>query len=241
MDPENESQFKTTPASSQPNQRTQPWRVFLPKEMFEKEEVEDLDTGSMGKDGLVKHKVEADSKSLGKHWLTIFDSVEDGYHITDSIPSAPMGSVLITTRNENVGFQLASNTLRVPPSTVEEGTTLLLTIIQRDNYSKEEREAASNLSRQLDGLPLAVNLMASQMVSRQMSPIQFIKSFERYSERLLTVNTAFHSSFDSLDETLVTVFGVARFVVPDAIPDDLFKPDDDTPIGKEGPWDDPWV
>ncbi|EXM03682.1 hypothetical protein NOF04DRAFT_19837 [Fusarium oxysporum II5] len=184
MDPENESQFKTIPASSQPDQRSQPWKLFLPKEMFEKEEVEDLDTGNMGKDGLVRHKVEADSKSLGKHWLTIFESVEDGYHITDSIPSAPMGSVLITTRNENVGFQLASNTLRVPPFTVEEGTTLLLTIIQRDNYSKEEREAASNLSRQLDGLPLAVNLMASQMVSRQMSPIQFIKSFERYSERL---------------------------------------------------------
>ncbi|KAJ4167289.1 hypothetical protein BFJ63_vAg3231 [Fusarium oxysporum f. sp. narcissi] len=65
MDPENESQFKTTPASSQPDQRAQPWKVFLPKEMFEKEEVEDLDTGSMGKDGLVRHKVEADSKSLG--------------------------------------------------------------------------------------------------------------------------------------------------------------------------------
>jgi hypothetical protein len=33
--------------------------------MFEKEEVEDLDAGSMGKDGLVRLKVEADSKSLG--------------------------------------------------------------------------------------------------------------------------------------------------------------------------------
>ncbi|EXL83181.1 hypothetical protein FOPG_04165 [Fusarium oxysporum f. sp. conglutinans race 2 54008] len=33
--------------------------------MFEKEEVEDLDTGSMGKGGLVRHNVEADSKSLG--------------------------------------------------------------------------------------------------------------------------------------------------------------------------------
>lgn len=95
-----------------------------------------------------------------------------------------MGSVLITARNENVGFQLASKTLRVPPFTAEEGTTLLLTIIQRDNYSKEEREAASNLSRQLDGLPLAIHLMASQMVSRQISLIQFIKSFERYLERL---------------------------------------------------------
>ncbi|KAJ4273862.1 hypothetical protein NW764_011724 [Fusarium oxysporum] len=219
MDPENESQFKTTPASSQPDQRAQPWKVFLPKEMFEKEEVEDLDTGSMGKDGLC------------------------GFDQQQSIPSAPTDGIRLNhhSRNENFGFQLVSNTLRVPPSTVEEGTTLLLTIIQRDNYSKEEREAASNLSRQLDGLPLAVNPMASQMVSRQMSPVQFIKSFDRYSERFLTVNTAFHSSFDSLDETSVTVFGVARFVVPDAIPDDLFKPDDDTPIGKEGPWDDPWV
>ncbi|KAH7171806.1 hypothetical protein DER46DRAFT_165853 [Fusarium sp. MPI-SDFR-AT-0072] len=107
----------------------------------------------------------------------IFDNVEDGYHITESMPSAPMGSVLITTRNEKFGFQLASNNIRVPPFTVEEGTTLLLNIIQRDSYSKEEREAASNLSRQLYGLPLAISLMASQMVSRQMSPIQFFKYF----------------------------------------------------------------
>ncbi|KAL9570820.1 hypothetical protein ACKAV7_005157 [Fusarium commune] len=83
--------------------------------------------------------------STDKHWLMILDNVEDGYHITESMPSATMGSVLITTRNEKVGFQLASNTIRVPPFTVEEGTTLLLNIIQRDSYSKEEREAASNL------------------------------------------------------------------------------------------------
>ncbi|KAJ4120423.1 hypothetical protein NW769_000269 [Fusarium oxysporum] len=219
MDPENESQFKTNQRLASLTNALSLGEYSYPKRCSRRKKSKILILEAWGK----------------------VDFVEDGYHITDSIPSTPMGSVLITTRNENVGFQLASNTLRVPPSTVEEGTTLLLTIIQRDNYSKEEREAASNLSRQLDGLPLAVNLMASQMVSRQMSPIQFIKSFERYSERLLTVNTAFHSSFDSLDETLVTVFGVARFVVPDAIPDDLFKPDDDTPIGKEGPWDDPWV
>ncbi|KAM0543151.1 hypothetical protein ACHAPJ_012493, partial [Fusarium lateritium] len=86
-----------------------------------------------------------------------------------------------------------------------------------------------------------------------MSPIQFFKYFERYSERLLEkgrsnnvyykqgINTAFHASFDSLDEISVTVFGVTCFVSPDAIPDELFKPDPKTPVGGEEPWDDPWV
>ena len=66
MLPDSEIQPKKAPQSSQPaDQRAQPWKTFLSKDMFEKEETEDIHGGSMGKGGLVRLKVEPDSKGLG--------------------------------------------------------------------------------------------------------------------------------------------------------------------------------
>lgn len=187
-------------------------------------------------------------------WLIIFDNVDNGADLRGCWPVTVRGSILITTRNDSVALETATKSTKIPLFKPSEGSTIILNVVQREAYSQSERAAAVTLAEKLDGLALALNLMATQIYLKQMTVADFLNYYEANSERLSKtpragtrnryyshgLDTAFQTAFDSLDELSVVVFGVACFVAPDAIPDQLFKPDSDTPIGKEEPWNDPF-
>lgn len=168
-------------------------------------------------------------------WLLIFDNVEELDVLHDYWPTSSKGSVLITSRHENVAFELNANTLKISPFTTEQGSSLLLKTLHRTSYSDEEKEGAEALSVVLGGLALAITVAAMQIRLKRM-PIQgFVQSYTekgpsvQSSSRIKNIfykhslETVWKTAFSGLDLNAAFVFDAACFCAPDNLPISLFE------------------
>jgi hypothetical protein len=172
--------------------------------------------------------------------LLVFDNVEDVDLIRHCWAASPLGSVLITSRKEVVSVDPASGGLEVPVFTAFEGAGFLYSILKRKTYSDTERDSCTKLAARLDGLPLALMLMGVQIRTKHTKIERFLNDyeddFERYHKTPAlgihnmyyrhSLETAYVTSFKSLSQQSLAIFGIICLVAPDRIPEDLFQPSD---------------
>ncbi|KUJ06621.1 uncharacterized protein LY89DRAFT_790467 [Mollisia scopiformis] len=180
-------------------------------------------------------------------WLLVFDNIEDPHLLRGCWPSAPHGSILVTSRNNVVSFDHAAGGVPLPTFDAHEGSAFLMNLLARKNYSEEEIASAETLSSTLGGLPLALNLMGTQIHTRGKPIKQFLTQYQTNAKRLHdrpregiqniyyqhSLRTVWQTSFDPLEADSVVIQGVLTFIRPDDVPEELFVPQEDQALGEE--------
>jgi hypothetical protein len=168
-------------------------------------------------------------------WLIIFDNVEELSVLDDYWPTSSGGSILITSRHENVAFEVNANTLKICPFSTEQGSTLLLKTLHRNTYSEDEKQGAEALSRVLGGLALAITVAAMQIRLKRMPIQKFVQSYTekgpsvQSSSKIKNIfykhslETVWKTAFSSLDSNAAFIFDAACFCAPDNLPISLFE------------------
>ncbi|KAF1954827.1 hypothetical protein CC80DRAFT_416915 [Byssothecium circinans] len=154
-------------------------------------------------------------------------------------PASQYGSVLITSRNEVVSIDPAEDGLSVPVFSPLEGSQYLYSILKRKAYSDVEKESCEKLAARLDGLPLALTLMGTQIRTKHRKIQRFLDDYNKDYERhhktpeggtqnifyRHSLETAYRTSFDGLNDKphAAAILAVFSFLAPDSIPEELFE------------------
>ncbi|WEW60104.1 hypothetical protein PRK78_005589 [Emydomyces testavorans] len=169
-------------------------------------------------------------------WLLIFDNVEGFQILREYWPVASRGSVLITSRSDMISGEFAGRSLEIPVFESLEGCKFLLQTVQRKAYSDEELRAAEQLTQELGGLALAINMMGMYIRQSRVNISRFLEIYhdniKRYHESFPgkrpsvwyrhSLATAWDTAFDALNDQASVLFGILCLLSPDDIPEDLF-------------------
>ncbi|KAL8718464.1 MAG: hypothetical protein Q9181_008196, partial [Wetmoreana brouardii] len=172
-------------------------------------------------------------------WLLVFDNVEDAEHLEPYRPKSEKGSILITTRKPNIGYELTDSELVVGPFSPQEGTKFVLRLATWQNNAKKDTQSAAELNEKLGGLPLGITQMVALMCAKAVSLQVFLKLYEQkkkewhglfrrggrhvgYKE---DISTAWQLSFRSLDDSAHarSLLGVLCFLSPSSISQSIFR------------------
>jgi len=175
------------------------------------------------------------------HWLLVLDNVESIETIRDIIPPARRGHILLTTRNQATGKFPKIN---VQDMEAEEGALLLLRraniiALEADLNDAEEtdREMARQISRTLDGLPLALDQAGAYIQETGCGLSEYLEQYKVRRAELLgyrgrfsydypqPVATTWSLSFERIERANGTAADLLRacaFLHPVAIPEEFF-------------------
>ncbi|KAL8697964.1 MAG: hypothetical protein Q9201_006831, partial [Fulgogasparrea decipioides] len=112
-------------------------------------------------------------------WLLVFDNVEDAEHLEQYRPKSGNGSILITTRKPNIGYELTNKALVVGPFSPEEGTKFVLELATWQNNAESDTQSAAELNKKLGGLPLGITQMVALMRAKAVSLQVFLILYEQ--------------------------------------------------------------
>ena len=151
-------------------------------------------------------------------WLMIFDSVDDhtmffetyaytGKALREYVPQSSKGSILYTTRNTDIGRDLALDRLpiTVPSMDVYEAQALLGQRIRAESTETEQLE----LLGELVYLPLAISQATAFMMKRRKSVAEYVKLYrggESTRIRLLGQRFNYHGREARPIESVVTTW-----------------------------------
>lgn len=154
-------------------------------------------------------------------WLMIFDNVDDrriffetytytGKALREYVPQTSKGSIIYTTRNVDIGMDLALDRVpvAVPPMDVHEAQALLGNRIRAESTETEQLELLEDLVY----LPLAISQATAFMAKRHKSVAEYVKLY-RGSEstriRLLGQRFNYHGREARPLESVVTTWWVS--------------------------------
>ncbi|KAJ4253831.1 hypothetical protein NW762_010226 [Fusarium torreyae] len=175
-------------------------------------------------------------------WLCVFDNVEDLEIFRNAWPVADSGKVLVTSRNDIVSIDPAAGGMEIKAFDRKMGCEMILRHVNRSNYSESEAEAARMLTDRLGGLALALVIMASQIRLRKCSISAFAQLYARHATKLnqqtggiesyykLSLATCWQTTFDYLTPNASALLGVISQFGPDALPEELFHPSDESKL-----------
>ena len=174
-------------------------------------------------------------------WLPVLDNVEDLRLVDSFIPTGHLGSVLLTTRRqvtEPVAQALALDVL-----SDDEGALLLLKRAKRlvldasfDKVLTPEIVVAKAITRQVGGLPLALDQAGAYIAETGCSLSNYLELFKQEQKVLLerrgtvpgghpqSVATTFSLTFEQLrqkNEAVIELLTLWAFLAPEAIPLEL--------------------
>ena len=154
-------------------------------------------------------------------WLMIVDNVDDrsvffdkyphtGKALREYIPQSSQGSILYTTRNRDIGLDLALDRvpITVPSMDTQEAQALLGQRLRIESTEIEQLE----LLGELVYLPLAISQAAAFMVKRRKSVAEYIKIYrgsESTRTRLLGQRFNYHGREARPLESVVTTWWVS--------------------------------
>ncbi|KAL6692957.1 P-loop containing nucleoside triphosphate hydrolase protein [Trichoderma pleuroticola] len=123
-------------------------------------------------------------------WLLIFDNVESQADLQSYWPTVGQGRILITCRSEILaGAGVIARSFEVPPFTLSESTQMILQITEQCEAPETEVQAAKELSGELDGLALAIDITAKHIKnSRRFRSIQDFIPVEDSKDELLNAS-----------------------------------------------------
>ena len=154
-------------------------------------------------------------------WLMIVDNVDDRtmfFEQTDNratnkaliayIPQAATGSIIYTTRNRDVGIDLASGDepIKVSPVSVDEGLSMLGDKITRGSTEDDQ----ITLLEELDYLPLAISHATAFMAKRRQKVAAYLKLLqdELTKSRVLDHRTLHHGREDRSSESVISTWWI---------------------------------
>ena len=183
---------------------------------------------------------------LQKHgpWLLIFDNADDPT-VLDFLPRQPSGAILLTTRSQEPGLYVKP--IEMKKMSQEEGVTFLLrrssSLDVEDgeedpskSASAAELQAAQQLWKAMDGLPLALDQAGAYVMAGQSNLSNYVDLYRNHREDLLqerggaipehpdAVATTWSLSFQRVEQKNTVAAEVLRFCAflsPDAIPEEL--------------------
>lgn len=173
-------------------------------------------------------------------WLLIIDNVEDPNLLQSIIPTTCQGAILLTTRLQAIAAP--TDSLAVPPLSLEEGITLVLRRgrILSSNGVQEiqpaEAAAAHALVGLVEGLPLALDQAGAFIEETGCGVRDYLERYRRGSRPLLARRGS--SSADHPDSVVATILLAVEqvralhpvsaellqfcsFLVPEGIPEEL--------------------
>ena len=188
-----------------------------------------------------KEVVTAVQSWLRKHpkWLLVFDNVEDPYLASEFFAPCGNGYVLITMHHAITGT--VATRVPIDPMPPEEGALLLLRragCIPRsaslEAASARDREAALDISREVGGLPLALNQAGAFIQDMFSSPETYLQLYKNEGKDLRswhgefgereTVTITFSLAFQKVTESNAAAADLLRlcaFLAPDDIPEQI--------------------
>ncbi|KAK7398137.1 hypothetical protein QQX98_012501 [Neonectria punicea] len=174
-------------------------------------------------------------------WILIFDNVENHKTLNFNWPPVGQGRIIVTYRSELLAESPRITTaIEAPPFTVHQSTELILKILNKSSAPESEIEATNNLSQQLGGIALAIDVIAQQIkVSRKYRSVaEFLPYYEQNHKNMLKrpghsiadlsyskdLDTVWETAFRNLSEDAAQLMQLLCFVSPEAIPQSLFEP-----------------
>ncbi len=156
-------------------------------------------------------------------WLLVFDNVADAASVAEFLPPAGPGRVLVTSQNP--AWQ-TGQTMEVPVLRPEVAADFL---VQRTG--DPDRQAAEDLAKELDGLPLALAQAAAYMQAAGDRLAEYLESFRQRRADMLargasirhgkTVASTWALAFGRLQQDTPMAAGLLRlmaYCAPEAIP-----------------------
>jgi tetratricopeptide (TPR) repeat protein len=187
--------------------------------------------------------VQAVKHWLASHtrWLLLLDNADDLALVRDYLPTAGRGHTLLTTRASNMG-RLA-RPIEVDTLDTELGALLLLRRTYRlvfdaplEQAQEHERAIAMQISKELGGLPLALDQAGAYIEETQCSLSDYLSLYRSQRAALLTergglvpdhpepVATTWSLSFQQVEQrspAAADLLRVCAFLHPDAIPEEF--------------------
>ena len=100
-------------------------------------------------------------------WLLILDNADDPALLKPFLPDAEHGHILITSRAQDFQDLGIIDPVGLEELSVDDATAFLLHRCGRQDAEAAERAAATDLARELDGLPLALEQAAAYIVESE--------------------------------------------------------------------------
>ena len=169
-------------------------------------------------------------------WLLILDNADDPALLTPFLPEAEHGHILITSRAQDFQDLGIIDPVGLEELSVDDATAFLLHRCGRQDAEAAERAAATDLARELDGLPLALEQAAAYIVERRATFQRYLESYRTRGLKLVdarlpalgqypkSVATTWAANFEAVEEESPAAADVLRFsafLAPDAIPFEL--------------------
>ena len=172
-------------------------------------------------------------------WLLVYDNADDPAMLGPFLPDAGQGHILLTSRAQDFQDIGILNPVELPQLPVKDATEFLLRRCNRREADAGERDAAEQLARELDGLPLALEQAAAYIVASRGAT--FRSYLEDYRHRGLkrleahrpslgqyprSVVTTWAANFDAVQaesQAAADVLRLSAFLAPDAIPFELLS------------------
>ena len=177
-------------------------------------------------------------------WLLIVDNADDPSLVAPYLPPAPKGRILITSCDRQLKKLGVKNPLPMESLPESEAASFLL---HRTDRSEIELPDATELARELGGLPLALEQAASYIEATGANFKNYLMDFKQKHLQLLekmppeigdaqkTVATTWEISFQmaqKLQPAIQGVLEICAFLAPDNIPESIFR-DGYTALGQE--------
>ena len=175
-------------------------------------------------------------------WLLILDNVEEMVGVVKPfLPASGTGHVLMTTRLQATGA-IAQN-VELEKMELEEGTLFLLRRANRiapdaplDAASEADRKAATEITEEVAGLPLALDQAAAYIEETPSTPAKYLKLYRTEGAALRgrrgklatdhpSVTVTFSLAFAQVEKAnpaAADLVRVCAFLAPDAIPEEIF-------------------
>lgn len=146
-------------------------------------------------------------------WLLIFDNVIDWSSIKSYWPACPHGAVIVTTQNQNLKH-CSTFSIQLDAMTEEDGASLLMKYLDHgDEQSKSyirDIENAKTISRELEGLPIAIAHVAGYVDQSRRSFSYFLELFrERRKASVVWSMDSRNSTTQQYERTLDAVWDIA--------------------------------
>jgi tetratricopeptide (TPR) repeat protein len=185
-----------------------------------------------------------------ERWLLIFDNADNLAVVRSHLPANPQGHILFTRRPADATG--VARTIKIDTMNEDEGALLLLRRAELvegyatlDAVAPETAKQARELARELDGLPLSLDIAGAFIKETSTRPDEYLKLYRAEGKRLRqerdpnapyehSVATAFALAFkqvatpadDSEDSAIIAraaadLLRLCAFLAPDAIPLEL--------------------
>jgi tetratricopeptide (TPR) repeat protein len=173
-------------------------------------------------------------------WLLILDNADDLELVSDLLRRESRGHVLLTTRAHATGVVGKVEITEMPP---EEGALFLLRrskLIRLADAlgaaTEADRAAATEITREVDGLPLALDQAGAFIEEMSSSPDEYLELYRSEGEKLrrergalstdhAPVTITFSLAFKQVEDKSAAAADMIRacaFLAPDAIPEEIF-------------------